>query len=197
MKTHVNTTVGRCFRQLRLIRSCLKSLPFEAARTAVACFVLSRVDYCNSLLAGAPKYLMDRLQSVLNAAARLLCGRRRFDHVTPLLRDTLHWLPVPQRVEFKLCLLVYKALHGMAPDYITNLCRTTSSTNAGLRLRGSARGDLFVARTRTMFGDRAFSAAGPRSWNSLPSKVRSAASIETFKSRLKAHLFTKAYPCAI
>src|SRR6218665_1311982 len=95
MRRHVAWTVGWCFRQLRLIRSCIKSLPLGAAKASVAAFVTSRVDRCNSLLAGAPACLLDGLQSVLNAAARLICNRRKYDHVTPLLRDVLHWLPVP------------------------------------------------------------------------------------------------------
>ena len=97
-----------------LIKSCVKSLSYEAARTVVNSFVISRVDYCNSLLAGIPKCLLDRLQSVLNASAKLLCGCLKYDHVTPLIRDRLHWLPVSQRIEFKLCLLTYKSLSGMA-----------------------------------------------------------------------------------
>src|SRR6218665_1076622 len=85
---------------------------------AVAAFVTSRVGRCNSLLAGAPACLLDGLQSVLNAAARLICNRRKYDHVTPLLRDVLHWLPVPFRIEYKLCLLVFQSLHGAAPEYL-------------------------------------------------------------------------------
>jgi len=87
MTGHVRQLVSRCFRQLRLIKSCIRSLPFEAAKTVVACFVITQVDRCNSLLAGTPKCLLDRLQSVLNSAAKLVCNRRKYDHVTPLLRD--------------------------------------------------------------------------------------------------------------
>src|SRR6218665_2356232 len=62
--------------------------------------------------------LLDGLQSVLNAAARLICNRRKYDHVTPLLRDVLHWLLVPFGIEYKLCLLVFQSLHGAAPEYL-------------------------------------------------------------------------------
>src|SRR6218665_1654848 len=85
MRRHVAWTVGCCFRQLRLIRSCIKSLPLGAGKAAVAAFVTSRVDRYNSLLAGAPACLLDGLQSVFNAAARLICNRRKYDHVTLLL----------------------------------------------------------------------------------------------------------------
>ena len=108
MTRHVGQLVSRFFRLLRLIKSCIRSLPFEAARAAVICFVVTQVDRSNSLLAGTPKHLLARLQSVLNAAARLVCNLRKYDHVTPLLRDVLHWLPVEYRVEYKLALLVFK-----------------------------------------------------------------------------------------
>ena len=94
MTGHVRQLVSRCFRQLWLLKSCIRSLPFEAVKTAVDCFVITQVDRYNSLLAGAPKCLLDRLQSVLNSAARLVYNRRKYDHVTPLLHDRLHWLPV-------------------------------------------------------------------------------------------------------
>src|SRR6218665_672164 len=96
-----------------LIRSCIKSLPLGAAKAAVADFVTSRVDCCNSLLAGAPACLLDGLQSMLNAAARLICNRRKY---------VLHWLPVPFRIEYKLCLLVFLSLHGAAPEYRRDCC---------------------------------------------------------------------------
>ena len=194
MTGHVNQLVGRCFRQLRLIRSCIRSLPFEAAKTAVVCFVVTQVDRCNSLLAGAPKLLLDRLQSVLNSAARLVCNRRKYDHVTPLLRDVLHWLPVQYRIDHKLALLVYKSLHGMAPEYLRAYCIGVSSSRSGPSLRSEARGDLKVRKSKTCFGDRAFSVAGPRCWNNLPPSIRSATSLESFKSRLKTHYFMLAYP---
>ena len=163
MKDHVARTVSRCFRQPRLLKGCIKSLPFEAARAAVAAFVTSQVDRWNSLPIGAPKCHLDCLQSVLNAAARLLCKRRKYDSVTPLLRDVLHWLPVPLRIEIKICLLVYKSLHGTSPGYLRDYnCKETHSSASGLRLRSTDKCDLLVRRMKTRFGDRAFSAAGPK-----------------------------------
>src|SRR6218665_3304432 len=194
MRRHVAWTVGCCFPQLRLIRSCIKSLLLGAAKAAVAAFVTSRVDRCNSLLAGAPACLLDGLQSVLNAAARLICNRGKYDHVMPLLRDILHWLPVPFRIEYKLCLLVFQSLHGAAPEYLRDCCTATHSSTSGLRLRSLEKTDLRVRSMRTHFGDRAFSAAGPRCWNSLPPAIRLADSVDSFKVQLKTYLFAKAYP---
>src|SRR6218665_2892890 len=170
-----------------------RSLPFQAAKAAVACFVITLVDRCSSLLAGAPKGLLYTLQSVLNSAARLVCNRRKYDHVTPLLCDRLHWLPVQYCINYKLALLVYKSLHGAAPDYLKSYCVGVSTLRAGARLRSEVKGDLKVRKSKTCFGDRAFSVAGPRCWNNIPTSRRSASTQESFKSKLKAHYFEKSY----
>ena len=106
---------------------------------------------------GLPKYVLDYLHRVMNAAARMLCGAGKYSHVTGLIHDRLHWLPVAQRIQFKLCLM-YKAMHGLAPAYLSEIC--TSSCIEG-RTRSSARSNLVVQRTRTKFGGRAFVVAGP------------------------------------
>src|SRR6218665_3191758 len=153
----------------------------------------SQVDRYNSLLVGTPKYLLDCLQSVLNAAARLLCNRRKYDHVTLILRDVLHWLPVPLRVEFKICLLVHKSLHGAAPGYLHDYCKEPHSSASGLRLRSTDKCDLLVRRMKTQLVDRAFSADDPRCWNNLPAALRAADSINSFKTGLTTYLFSNAY----
>src|SRR6218665_4026787 len=116
------------------------------------------------------------------------------DHVTRLLRDVLRWLPVPFRIEYKLCLLVFLSLHGAAPEYLRDCCIVTHSSASGLRLRSLEKTDLRVRRMRTPFRDRAFSAAGPQCWNSLPPAIRLADSVDSFKVQLKTYLFAKAYP---
>ena len=187
--SHISRVVSSCFYQMRRLKGSLKALPFDTAKTIVNSFVISRIDYCNSLLAGMPKCSLDRLQGVMNAAARLLCHVGMRAHVSSLLRDRLHWLRMPQRVQYKLCLLTFKALHGMAPEYISELCHRDINNAARSRLRSATHGDLQLPITRTQFGDRAFAVAGPRAWNSLPSAVRSTNSLASFKSLLKTHLF--------
>jgi len=110
--------------------------------------------------------------------------------VSDLLRNGLHWLCVLQRIQFKLCLLMYKALHGMAPDYLRQLCRSVSEDDARGSVRSAERGDLIVPRAATKFGDRAFAISGPLVWNSLPMTVRNSSTLSNFKSALKSHLFT-------
>ena len=90
----------------------------DAAHALVRAMILSRLDYCKSLLAGLPTGQMSRLQSVLREAARLVLGLPGRAPVSAAMHDTLHWLSFPQRVTFKLCLLTYKCLHGLAPDYL-------------------------------------------------------------------------------
>src|SRR6218665_2052643 len=97
-------------------------------------------------------------------------------------------------IEYKLCLLVIQSLHGAAPDYLRDCCTVTHSFASGLRLRSLEWTDLRVRRMKTHFGDRAFSAAGPRCWNSLPPVIRFADSVDSFKAQLKTHIFAKAYP---
>jgi len=90
----------------------------DAVHALVRAMIHSRLDYCNSLLAGLPTGQMSRLQSVLRAAPRLVLDLPGRAPVSAAMHDTLHWLSFPQRVTFKLCLLTYKCLHGLAPDYL-------------------------------------------------------------------------------
>ena len=124
-------------------------------------------------MVGVSSQLLQRLQVIQNAAARLVTGARRSEHMTPILRD-LHWLPVRRRITFKAAVLVYKCLHDMAPQYLQTFqtyCEPTS-TVATRRLRSAHSGRLTVPRTRTNYGDCSFVVQGPRVWNSLPAALR-------------------------
>ena len=189
MHKHVTQLVCSCYGVLRQLRSIRRSLPRTALTTLVSSFIMSKVDYCNVVLAGLPQRELDRVQSVVNAAARLSADARKYDHVTPLLMD-LHWLRVPERVKFKLCVLMHRCLTGAAPRYLTELAVPVAST-ARRRLRSVSSADLVVPSTRrSTIGDRAFAVAGPRAWNSLPSDIRtSTPSFDTFKTHLKSYLF--------
>ena len=197
MSSQINRTIRSCFFQLRQIRAIRRNLPTDIAKSLVNAFVVSRLDYCNGLYANLPATQLNRLQSVLNAAARIIYKTSRYCSVTPLLRD-LHWLRIQERVQFKLCIMVYKGLHGAAPSYIAELCRPVSSTERRATLRSADHGDLVVpyrsSNRNTNFGDRAFYVAGPSVWNNLPVALRSVSSLATFKKLLKTHLFSKSFP---
>jgi hypothetical protein len=195
MDLHVNNITRSCFFQLRQLRSIRRSLTMEATKTLVHSLVSSRVDYCNSIFYGATNAVLRRLQSVLNAAARLITNTRKFDHITPVLRDQLHWLPIRQRIIFKIATFVRNSLHGRGPIYLSRSCIPISVIGARAHLRSAARGHLATPRTRTRrFGPRSFRVSGPAVWNSLPEDIANPElSLEHFKTGLKTHLFRLAY----
>jgi len=141
--------------------------------------VMPRLDYCNATLAGLPASQLSRLQSVLNAAARLIHRSSRYEHVALVLRD-LHWLRSPERIDFKLAVLTYRCLHGLAPRYLSDYIQSVAVSNCR-RHRSSSSSQLVIRRTRlSTVGDRAFPVAGCRLWNSLPPDVTSASTLSVF-----------------
>ena len=195
MSEHVNSVTRTCFYHLRQLRFVRHSLTSDCAKMLVHAFVSSKVDYCNSLLYGATAQVTRRLQAVMNAAARLICGLRRLDHITPAVRDELHWLPVSQRVAYKVALLVYKCMHGTGPAYLTDYCTALTVADRHHQLRSVTRGDLVYPRTRTKrIGPRSFHSSGPAVWNSLPMYIRDTnLTLPQFKRHLKHYLFCVAY----
>ena len=127
---------------------------------------------------------------VQNAAARLLTGTKKYDHVTPILAS-LHWLPIHFRIQFKILLFVFKALNDQAPSYISDLLTPLAYTRS---LRSSDQALLSIPRSRLKSkGDRAFAVAAPRLWNKLPLDIRLAPTISIFKSKLKTYLYSLAF----
>jgi len=193
MRTQVTRTVAGCFAVLRQLRSIRRSVLDPVFQSLVVSLVLTKLDYGNATLTGLPAYQYRRLQSVLNAAARQIYRRRRFDHVTSLLRE-LHWLKSSERVAYKLALTFYRCLHGLAPSYLALSVRRVAELDRR-RLRSSSSDDVIIPTTRVVtVGDRAFTAAGSRLWNSLPPDIRSAQTLPVFCNRLKTYLFSKCFP---
>ena len=120
VKDHVQRICRSSFYQLRQLRAVRKSLSMESCEALIHAFVSSRLDYCNSLLYGINKFQLDMLQSVLRASARLIFRKRKFDSISLEICDKLHWLPVKKRIDFKICAMVYKCLHGGAPPYLVD-----------------------------------------------------------------------------
>ncbi len=186
----INAVVRSCFYQLKNIAKMKSFLTLRDMESVIHAFISSRLDYCNGLYLGVSQSLLSRLQLVQNAAARLLTGTRKREHISPVL-ISLHWLPVKYRIHFKSLLFVYKGLHGLAPSYISDLL---FYCNASRELRSNSSLQLTVPRTRLKLkGDRAFSVAAPQLWNNLPSYIRSAPTYADFKFLLKTYLFTVAY----
>ena len=133
---------------------------------------------------------MNKLQMVQNSAARLIARQRKHQHITPVLVE-LHWLPVRWRVQYKLLVLVFTALHGLAPGYIRDLITPYLPTR---NLRSADLHLLVVPRYNLEgYGKRAFSVSGPTLWNSLPENMRKIDNLTKFKTLLKTHLFKVAY----
>ena len=186
---------GKCFYHLRQIRTVRRSLTKDAAQTLVHAFISSRIDYCNSILYGMSAVHMQPLLNVLNAAARVVLQKRKFDHITNAVRDQLHWLPVAQRIAYKLCMHVYKCLRQCAPSYLADMCLLVSADAGRSHLRSAAHGDLVVPRSNLKtLGQLSFLESGPSLWNSLPLTTRDTTlSMNRFCALLKTELFGIAY----
>ena len=186
MERQVNTVVKTCYHQLRVISRISPFLSKDACRTLVQAFVTSRLDYGNAILSGISKASLSKLKKVQHFAARLVVRKPLQIHITPVLKD-LHWLPVERRIQFKVLLYVFKGLNGLAPKYITDLLDVPVPSRT---LRSGKLNLLVIPKTRTVFyGNRLFPWIAPTMWNKLPEDVKSAPSLDSFKSRLKTHLF--------
>ena len=151
--------------------------------------VISRLDFGNATLYGISETLLHGLQVVQNSAARLIMRVRKREHITPIL-FALHWLPVRQRIQYKILTLVYRCLNQQAPTYLST-CITPYVP--GRSLRSSDHGLLTEHRYRLeRYGRRCFTVAGPALWNELPTPVEDCQSYPSFKATLNTHLFRQA-----
>jgi hypothetical protein len=190
MNPHVSSLVRSANFHLRGIGRIRKYLDLKSAEKVIHAFVSSRLDTCNSLLYGLPGTVLNRLQKVQNTAARVLTRSKLSDHITPVLHS-LHWLPVKQRVEYKLLVLTYRSLNGLAPTYLTELLHSYQPSH---NLRSQDRLLLTAPKSHLKtYGDRSFASAAPSLWNPLPYDLKSADSLEAFKCGLKTYLFKSAY----
>ena len=182
-KKHIKSITKSAYYHLKNISRIKGLMSQQDLEKLVHAFIFSRLDYCNSVFAGLPKKSIRQLQLIQNAAARVLTRTKKVDHITPVLKS-LHWLPVKQRIDFKILMLVYKALNGLGPKYMTDLLIRYEPTRA---LRSSGTGLLKIPRARTRQGEAAFSVYAPNIWNGLPE--RSAETLSLFKLGLKTFLF--------
>jgi hypothetical protein len=188
---HIGNTTKQAWFQLHNIGKIRRYITSSAAETLVHAFVTSKLDYCNSLLYGLPSKQLHRLQLVQNAAARIITKRKKREHITPVLKE-LHWLPINQRIHFKISLLTFKSLNGSGPCYIKDMLQIQNS-NHGLR-SDTGNNRLLTPRSHSVnFGDRAFYVCAPKLWNSLEKHIKNSESVATFKRKLKTHLFKIAY----
>ena len=196
MKSHIISKVVRdCNMTLHNLRRIGDKLSKQHRVQLVHSLIHSRLDYCNGLLIGADQCDIARLQKVQNSAARFVFGRRQWRGVTDLRRK-LHFLPVKARIDYKICLMVFKCINHLAPPYLQNLIQRRQPKSKSLRHDDDPTLLERDFSTKYKTSQRAFQVAGPRLWNILPESIRSCTDESLFKSRLKTHLFDKSYGTA-
>ena len=193
MNAHVSNIARTCYIELRRLASIRRFLTSTATATLVSAFVLSRIDYCNSLLFGSTHDVTFNLQRIQNYAARVILRLPKSPSITIHLKS-LHWLPVKVRSTYKIACLCYHCHSSTAPSYVTDMLhkkplhtRNTRSSSYTMPLLNRP------AHSKATLGDRSFSFASSSVWNSIPNDVRCAPSLSSFKSRLKTYLFRSVY----
>ena len=191
MANQVSSICQKMFFQIRNISFNRKYLPQQVIVQLMVSLVLSKLDYCNSLLSGIPDSLISRLQRAQNCAARVCMGKRKYDSAKPLLQH-LHWLPVKERIKYKIALLCFKCIHNCAPTYLQELIHINVKSR---NLRSSSDKNILFKPIKKLktYGDKSFDFYGPHVWNSLPRAIRDLENINDFKRALKTHLFTQAF----
>ena len=187
----VSETCKACYFHIRALRHIRTSLNTEASKTIAAAIVGSRLDFCNSLLAGTSASNLTRLQRVQNTLARVVAQKPRFCHITPVLSD-LHWLPVRHRISFKIATVTFKVLQSQQPSYLSSLIPRYVPARP---LRSSSCLSICVPlRKTTMAASKSFSSTASNIWNALPNHLSSIPTLPAFRRALKHHLFLLAYP---
>ena len=193
MNAHVSNIARTCYFELRRLASIRRFLTSTATATLVSAFVLSRIDYCNSLLFGSTHDVTSHLQLILNYAARVTLRLPKSSSITIHLKS-LHWLPVKVRSTYKIACLCYHCHSSTAPSYVTGMLhrkplhtRNTRSSSYTMPLLNRP------AHSKATLGVRSFSFAYSSVWNSIPNDVRCVPSLSSFKSCLKTYLFRSVY----
>ena len=190
MSKQINEKCKIASYNLHNIRKLRKFLSVQSTKSLVHSLVTSHFDYCNAIMYGLPNYQIQRIQRIQNMAARLVLNLDKTCSISQALRD-LHWLPIKQRINYKILLLTYNALNAFGPSYIKDLLKFRSSKYS---LRSTNDLKLEVPRTRCKtFGDRAFSVCAPQLWNALPLDIKLSPTVGTFKTKLKTHFFKQTY----
>jgi hypothetical protein len=191
MEKHISTKCSAAIINIKSISSIRRFINLDTAKLLATSLVLTHLDYSNSVLCGLPKKSLTRLQRIQNWAAKVVLHREKFSSSTDAL-ITLHWLPIKERIDFKVICMVFKCLNNMAPTYLSSrlkiktYSRSTRSSKKGVTLEVP-----FVKKST--FAARAFSVHGPQLWNSLHTDLQQTTSFNVFKRCLKTELFKRAF----
>ena len=188
---HISSLCCNLTFHLRNISRIRRYLGFDTCSHVVRSLVLSRMDYGNALLMGAYSKDIARLQRLQNWSAKLIFCARKFDRASHFLKE-LHWLPISERIQYKIMLYVFKCINGSAPEYISSLLSIHCPVREGLRSSSDTTRLVehkIHSRTLISASEKTFYFMAPSLWNKLPITIRSSTSISMFKKRLKFHLF--------
>ena len=190
MDSQINKVVRSTYLEIRKLGQLRDYIDVASAKTIASSCILSRLDYCNSILAGSSDDKLQKLQKVQNNAARLVLRRPKHDHITPLLNE-LHWLPIKSRITYKLATMCFKITKCNGPSYLNDLLIPHTANRP---LRSKQNNTFVIPKTKlSTYGDRAFSHAGPSVWNKLPDDMRSMTDFNVFKKSLKTQLFKELF----
>ena len=174
------------------IKAARKNLTRSTCNKLIITLVLSHLDYANSLLGKLPTSSINNMQVVQNIAAKITLGKGKYDSATRCLQ-TLHWLPIKERIDYKIISLVYKCIHWGAPPYLERLVKYNTPGRRGLRSEDDTTRLVVPKTSRKTFATRSFSVLGPELWNQLPRRLHKIDSYASFKKELKTHLFKRAF----
>ena len=190
MKYQISNLSKAVYLEIRRLKHISKFVSESCLKTLAASFILSRLDYCNALYKNLNKCQIEQIQKLQNFAAKVVLSKTIYDHVTPCLIE-LHWLPVSYRIDYKIAVLTFKCLYGLAPEYLSDLIEEYQPTR---QLR-SANQKLLTQKVvkYVRLGEKSFSFSAPEVWNKLPFFLRNELSFEVFKKKLKTYYFNLAF----
>ena len=187
---HISCVVSSCFAKLCQINRVKRSFDKETLELLITSLVFSKMLYCSSVWSNTTLQNINRLQSIQNFASKIVTNSRKFDHVTPLLRE-LNWLPVKEQLFYRDSVLTFKCQNDLAPQYLTS--KFTKRSNIHTR-NTRTRNSLQIPLYRTAIGQRTFSYRGAYIWNNLHNELRQSASLASFKRALKDTLLRQTFP---
>ena len=187
---HISTVVSSCLSKLCQINRVKKSFDKTTLELLITALVFSKMLYCSSVWANTSLQNVNKLQSIQNFACKIVTNTRKFDHVTPLLRE-LNWLPVREQLRYRDIVLAYKCQNGLAPQYLMDkFSKRSCIHNRDTRARDSLQIPLF----RTKTGQRSFVFRGTNIWNNLDDDLKQRTSLTSFKRALRDSLLRQTFP---
>jgi hypothetical protein len=191
LEQHVNRVCRTAYMHMMNIGKIRNYITMDAAKSLMQGLVISRLDYCNSLLFNLPAKIINKLQRVQNASARIIVKAHRYDEMTPV-RQALHWLPVNRRCQYKLLLYVYMVVNGFAPQYLSDMLTVYKPA----RTLRSQSGKIYIRPPKikqVTYGERYFGWCAAELWNSIPQQLQRSVSTASFKKALKTYLYRLEY----